>query len=151
MTVGAARIQDGRFATAGFARVSSRRIYIGSYEYRAPYQFTGFYQPVDNLPTINGAKAGSAVPVNFSLSGNQGLDIFAADSPSSQQIACDTAVPLSEIESTVTAGASSLVYDPSTGAYNYVWKTNSTWKNICRQLVVKLNDGSTHVASFRFK
>jgi Tol biopolymer transport system component len=31
------------------------------------YQFAGFFAPVDNLPTINSAKAGSAIPVKFSL------------------------------------------------------------------------------------
>src|SRR6185295_6911527 len=35
------------------------------------YNFAGFFQPVDNLPTINAATAGSAIPVKFSLSGNK--------------------------------------------------------------------------------
>ena len=42
------------------------------------YNFSGFFQPVDNLPTFNMTKAGSAIPVKFSLGGNQGLDILAA-------------------------------------------------------------------------
>jgi hypothetical protein len=110
---------------AGFARVTGGRIDIGSFDYRQPYHFIGFYQPVNNLPTVNGAKAGSAIPVKFILDGNQGLSIFAANSPSSQQIACDTAAPLSDIESTVTAGASSLGYESATDTYTYVWKTNT--------------------------
>src|SRR6185436_4110875 len=40
------------------------------------YSFTGFYQPVDNLPTLNIVNAGKAIPVKFSLGGFQGLDIF---------------------------------------------------------------------------
>ena len=28
------------------------------------YNFTGFFQPVDNLPTLNEVKAGSAIPIN---------------------------------------------------------------------------------------
>src|SRR5262249_27214781 len=47
------------------------------------YTFSGFFQPVDNLPTVNSVKAGSAIPVKFSLDGNQGLNIFAAGSPTS--------------------------------------------------------------------
>jgi hypothetical protein len=30
-------------------------------------------------------------------------------------------------------------------------KTNTAWKNSCRTLTVKLNDGTTHSATFRFK
>jgi streptogramin lyase len=34
------------------------------------FLFSGFFQPVDNPPTLNSTKAGSAVPVKFSLNGN---------------------------------------------------------------------------------
>ena len=36
------------------------------------FNFTGFFQPVDNLPAINVAAAGSSIPVKFSLGGNHG-------------------------------------------------------------------------------
>ena len=42
------------------------------------WPFTGFFSPVDNLPTVNVAKAGSTIPVKFSLGGNRGLGILAA-------------------------------------------------------------------------
>jgi hypothetical protein len=100
--------------------------------------------------TINTVKAGSAIPVKFSLGGNQGLNIFASGSPSSGQIACATGAPLDAIQATVTAGGSSLSYDPSTGQYVYVWKTDKAWAGTCRQLDVQLSDGSHHVADFEF-
>ncbi len=115
------------------------------------YNFTGFFQPVDNLPTFNEMKAGQAVPVKFSLSGNKGLNIFAADSPNSQQISCTSGAPVADVEETTNAGSSSLTYDASSDRYHYVWKTESGWKNTCRQLNVVLNDGSTHSANFKFK
>jgi hypothetical protein len=115
------------------------------------YLFTGFFSPISNLPTVNLVKAGSAIPIKFSLSGNKGMDIFAADHPASGPIACnsnDPAVDLSEID---TTGASVLTYDASSGQYQYNWKTLKAWENTCRQLVVKLNDGTEHRANFRFK
>ncbi|HKY41582.1 MAG TPA: PxKF domain-containing protein [Pyrinomonadaceae bacterium] len=115
------------------------------------YNFTGFFQPVDNLPTLNVVNAGKGVPVKFSLSGNKGLNIFAVNSPFSISINCDGSLPQSDIEETVNAGGSSLTYDASTDTYNYVWKTENQWKNTCRQLVVILNDGSEHRANFKFK
>ena len=42
------------------------------------YRFTGFFQPVDNLPVVNRVNAGQAIPLKFSLSGYQGLAIFAS-------------------------------------------------------------------------
>ena len=41
----------------------------------------GFFQPVDNQPTVNTAKAGSAIPVRFTLGGYNGANIFASASP----------------------------------------------------------------------
>ncbi|MBO0884425.1 MAG: DUF4082 domain-containing protein, partial [Mycobacterium sp.] len=67
------------------------------------YNFSGFSQPVDNVPTINIAKAGSAIPVKFSLGGNQGLDIFQVGYPHVTGVSCSTGAPLDAIESTVTA------------------------------------------------
>jgi hypothetical protein len=50
----------------------------------------------------------------------------------------------------VTAGNSSLTYDPGSDQYTYVWKTDSSWANSCRALIVKLKDGSVHRANFKF-
>jgi hypothetical protein len=116
------------------------------------FQFSGFFQPVDNLPTINVVKTGSAVPVKFSLNGAQGLDIFDVGYPKSQEITCDTTSPVDTLEQTVTAVSSSLSYDAGTDQYTYVWKTSKAWATgSCRQLVVKLNDGTSHVAYFKFR
>jgi len=114
------------------------------------YYFTGFFQPVDNLPTLNVVNAGRAIPVKFSLGGDQGLDIFAAGYPASAVVTCGSTAE-DAIEETVTAGSSSLSYDASTDTYTYVWKTNKSWTGTCRTLVVKLDNGSYHYANFKFK
>ena len=116
-----------------------------------PYNFTGFFSPITNPPALNEMKAGQAAPIKFSLGGDQGLNIFAAGSPSSVQISCNTSDPIDPVEETETAGASSLAYDPTTGQYKYTWKTEGSWKNTCRQLTVTLRDGTVHVAKFKFK
>src|SRR5262249_52916040 len=59
-------------------------------QYAVDFNFGGFFQPVDNLPALNVVKAGSGIPVKFSLGGNQGLDIFYNSTyPASQQINCN--------------------------------------------------------------
>ena len=40
------------------------------------WDFSGFFQPVDDPEGLNVAKAGSAIPVKFSLAGDQGLQIL---------------------------------------------------------------------------
>jgi hypothetical protein len=115
------------------------------------YPFTGFLAPVDNPPVINGVKAGLAVPVKFSLGGDRGLTILAADYPQSQRVTCDSGAHLDEIGQTVNAGVSSLSYDVSTGEYTYVWKTDKTWAGTCRQLVIRLVDGTDHRAIFKLR
>lgn len=52
---------------------------------------------------------------------------------------------------TVTAGASGLSYDATSDQYSYVWKNESGWANTCRQLVLKLADGTYHRATFKFR
>ena len=115
------------------------------------YSFSGFFRPVDNTPTLNLAKAGSAIPVKFSLGGDEGLSIFATGYPRWQKISCDTSALLDAIEETVTAGSSSLSYDAITDRYVYVWKTDKAWAGTCRQLIVRLDDGTDHMANFKFK
>jgi len=117
--------------------------------YTVIYNFHGFFQPVDNLPTLNVAKAGSAIPVKFSLSGNQGLNIFASGYPTSYVAARDATAADDSIETTVTAGGSSLNYDATADQYIYVWKTDKAWAGTCRQLRVKLADGTLHTANFK--
>ncbi len=114
------------------------------------YNFSGFVAPVDNPPVVNVSKAGSAIPVKFSLHGNQGLNIFAAGSPSSRTVLCDNGALQDNVELTVTAGSSSLSYDPSSDLYTYVWKTDKAWAGTCRELTVKLTDNTVHKSSFKF-
>lgn len=126
-----------------------------SVSYGVIWAFGGFYSPVNNKDAngnyvLNVAKAGSAIPVKFSLGGNQGLNVMAGGSPSSGTITCSASASSDAVEQTVTAGGSSLSYDSTTGTYNYVWKTDKTWSGTCRQLTVKLADGTVHKASFSF-
>jgi hypothetical protein len=50
----------------------------------------------------------------------------------------------------VTAGGSSLSYDPASGQYTYVWKTDKAWAGKCVKFDLGLNDGSSHIALMQF-
>jgi hypothetical protein len=115
------------------------------------YDFGGFLQPVDPRPTLNSVKAGAAVPVKFSLGGDHGPGIFETGYPKSEVIACDATADVDGIEQTVSAGGSSLSFDPLTGVYSYTWKTDKAWAGTCRQLVLKFADGTSQRANFKLK
>jgi hypothetical protein len=115
------------------------------------FRFAGFFAPVENGAALNQVKAGSAVPVKFSLGGDRGIGVFAVGSPSSERITCDTQAPLDVVEETVSPGASTLSYDALADRYLYVWKTDAAWSGTCRQLAVSTVDGGTHLAGFKLK
>jgi hypothetical protein len=122
-----------------------------THNYSVVYSFSGFLQPVDNLPTLNVVNAGKGIPVKFSLSGNQGSNVLAAGFPTSQRITCAGGAALDDVEQTLTVGNSSLSYDAATDTYTYGWKTERAWAGTCRQLIIKLSDGTEHLANFKFK
>jgi Domain of unknown function (DUF4082) len=114
------------------------------------YDYTGFYQPVDNK-VWNGAKAGSAIPVKFSLGGDQGLAVLNPGFPKVTEVTCPgSSSAVDAIEQTVTASASSLSYDASADQYVYNWKTSKGYAGKCYQFDLGLNDGSSHTFTVQF-
>ena len=115
------------------------------------YAWSDFLRPIDNLPLTNTVKAGSGIPVKFSLGGNMGLSIIESGYPRSVRINCVSDAPEAEVETTVNAGGSSLTYDATANQYVYVWKTDKAWAGTCRQLQLQLADGSAmKLANFKF-
>ncbi|WP_155892957.1 PxKF domain-containing protein [Intrasporangium chromatireducens] len=110
-------------------------------EYKVVFDFSGFFRPV--IDGLNVVKAGSAVPIKFSLHGDQGLDIIAAGSPTFTMTGAAAV-------KTVTSGQSSLSYDPTTDQYTYVWKTDKAWAGKSGTFTLKLVDGTEHTAQFSF-
>lgn len=124
-----------------------------SVSYSVIYSWSGFFQPIDNKDAsgnyiLNKAKSGSTIPVKFSLAGDRGLAILETGFPASISIPCISGAAIDALEEYTTA-TSGLKYDASANHYHYNWKTGS-WAGTCRQLVVKLNDGTEHRANFQF-
>ena len=70
-----------------------------------------------------------------------GLNIFKLNSPRSWTIPCNSAVPVDDVEATLTASTSTLNYDSTADQYNYVWKTDKTWAGQCRVFELDLSLG----------
>lgn len=117
------------------------------------YNFSGFRQPIDiDVNVINTVKAGSAIPVKFSLKGNHGLNIFSAGYPTSITATFSpTGLIFDAVEEVITntTGGSTLSYDAGADQYVYVWKTDKLWTGY-RILNIKFADGTTYTANFKF-
>jgi hypothetical protein len=117
----------------------------------ARFPFAGFFAPVENLPAVNVARAGSTIPVKFSLGGDRGLDIFAAGAP--QVVGsneCGDSAP-GGTDVAMAASRAGLRYDPDAEQYVFSWNTDHAWAGTCREFVMALVDGSTHRFVVRFR
>jgi alpha-tubulin suppressor-like RCC1 family protein len=115
------------------------------------YDFQGFFPPVSPDPALNAVKAGSVVPLKFSLGGDEGLQVIEAGYPASGLLSCTTMEPSEDLQATQAAGKSGLSYDATSGQYTYAWKTEKDWSGTCRYLSLRLVDGTEHRAAFQFK
>ena len=119
--------------------------------YNVIYDFGGFYPPVEPAPALNEARAGQAIPLKFSLAGDQGLEVIAAGYPASRPVDCATLEPIGSLEPTEPSGRSGLSYAAGYGWYYIVWKTEKAWAGACRLLLIQLVDGTVHGAFFNFR
>jgi hypothetical protein len=115
--------------------------------------FSGFFSPVDNLPTLNNAKAGQTIPVKWRLTDTDEpvSDPVSFTNLTSFLINCGSLS--GDATSTVeeySAGSSGLQY-LGDGYWQFNWKTPKTYAGQCRKMVLTLGDGSTHEANFKFK
>jgi hypothetical protein len=117
------------------------------------YLFSGFFSPVDNLPALNLANAGQAIPVKWAITTLN--NVVVSDSTSfvsleSYQVACATNDPLTTPIEEYAAGGSGLQY-VGNGNWQFVWKTPKTYAGTCRVILLNLSDGTQHKANFKFK
>ena len=112
--------------------------------------FRGFAAPIANAPAVNKVQPGLTVPVKFSLPGTAGAlsDVLAAGYPQSTPIDCVSKAATGSATATTTTNSPN-----STGGVSedqrYLWQTDRSWTG-CRQLDVRLIDGSSHTAVFDF-
>jgi len=119
-----------------------------SCRYQVVYPFTGFFAPVDNKGVLNQVKAGSAVPLKFSLGRNEGLMVLDG-APVVTKFTCSSSAATDSLEETAIATTSGLKYDALANQYNYTWKTTSQMAGTCQKLTVKLVDGTSQTALFK--
>ena len=118
------------------------------------YTFEGFFSPVDNIPTVNKANAGQAIPVKWRLTDKNCLPV----SDPASFISIDSYVVNC---ATFEGDPTNTVYEPAAGSsglqylgdgrWQFNWKTSKSYSQQCRTMKLTLNDHKEYTASFSFK
>jgi hypothetical protein len=132
----------------GVSRPQGPRCDSGAFE-RSPVEFDQFVGEVSDPPRVNTEEAGELIQIRFRLESFAGMNIFQPGYPASQQISCATGSPIGA--ATPIAQSGNLTFDGFSRTYSVNWKTDKSWRNTCRQLVIRLTDGLDHPASFNFR
>ena len=136
----------GAKSVSCIATDSANNTVTKSVTYAVVSSLTGFVG-LNAPPALNAAKAKGSISVKFDLGGDRGLQVLAVGSPTSQAISCVTMAPAG-LDAPTTG---SLTYNAKTHLYTYDWRTDKAWAGTCRQLIVKLADGSERRVNFSFR
>jgi hypothetical protein len=112
--------------------------------YSVIYAFSGFGAPVSASGSIDTAKAGDAVPLKFSLSGDQGLGVVTRATWQPASCADWSA------QGAAAAGRVTLSYSAASNRYLALADTDSRWKKSCRTLDLELADATHHTVRVYF-
>jgi hypothetical protein len=119
--------------------------------YTVVFGFTGFRPPVDNPPVLNVDNAGRTIPIKWGLrtaGGAAYLNLNAVQAIYSRQIRCPNA-STDPISGDVPVGLSGLTINGNDFQFN--WATDRGWAGTCRRLFIRLSDGTTPFADFKFR
>ena len=124
---------------------------IRTINYTVVFGFTGFRPPVDNPPVLNLDTAGRTIPVKWGLMNAGGtfyLNLNAVQAIFSRQIRCPNA-STDPIAGDLPVGLSGLTISGNNFQFN--WATDRSWGGTCRRLFIRLSDGTTPFADFKFR
>ena len=144
------KLNDDLQTLTGGVFPQATRPYIVTLLVQPAWPFTGFWNPINAAPEWNSLKAGHEAMVRFGLGGDRGLAIFAADSPAWVELSCATGAAI-DAPSAVASGDLELRYQRGPDRYTLRVATSGAWSGTCRQLDLKLADGSTHSVRFSFR
>ena len=121
--------------------------------YSVAYDFDGFLWPLVNPPRVNRWKAGLPVPVRFSLGSYRGSAPVAAGYPKVAPVSCNGGGEAAGSEKAGGSWTKRSLHASKRRAWTYMflWKTEKNWAGGCRQLVLKLDDGTVHRVDVQFE
>lgn len=120
--------------------------------YIVAYSFSGFFSPVDNLPTLNSAKAGQSIPLKWRLTDAAGNPItnLSRVQVTVQSLSCTPRLSATPDQLEEYASGALGLKNLGNGYYQFNWKTPKSYANSCKTLNLDLGEGISHTALFKF-
>ena len=112
-----------------------------SQTFNIAYSFSGFSQPVDNLPALNSANSGQAIPLKFRITDVNGNPVTNLANVTVKVVGF--ACPLGttpDLPQESAAGNSGL-QNQGNGNYQFNWKTPKGYAKSCKTLKLDLGEG----------
>lgn len=115
------------------------------------WDFQGFLQPVDNMPTKNVVKAGAAVPLKWRLLNalEEPVTDLSTASISVSNLECESALGSVPLEQAASVGSE--LQNLGDGYYQLNWKTAKSYAGTCRTVHLDIGHGVTHDSRFDFR
>jgi hypothetical protein len=123
-----------------------------SVSYGVVYAFTGFLNPVDNLPVWNVAKAGQAVPFRWHVADAIGNPVTNLVSVTVTAVTYNCALGTTDNQLEDYAAGGSGLQNLGNGDYQFNWATPKAYANSCKTVMFNLGEGAgkEHAALFKF-
>jgi probable HAF family extracellular repeat protein len=122
----------------------------GASSHVSTWSFVGFSSPVDNLPVVNLAKAGQAIPLKWRLvdAGGRPITSLASAMVTVTSRSCALGSTADLIEETVTGTGG--LQNKGNGYYQLDWKSPKSYAKSCKTVHLDLGEGITRDAYFDF-
>jgi serine protease AprX len=116
------------------------------------YNFSGFFQPVVDQPTLNTANSGQAIPLKWRITDANGNPVtdLAGVQLTAVNLACPLGSTLDQVEE--YAPGSSGLLNLGNGYYQFNWATPKSYAKSCKTLKLDLGEGTNmdRTALFQF-
>ena len=116
------------------------------------YNFSGFFQPVDNQPFLNIANSGRTIPIKWRLTDYYGNPVTNLSSVkvTAVTLVCSLGTSPDQVEEYATG--SSGLQNLGNGYYQFNWATPKSYAGSCKTLLLDLGEGPglEHTALFQF-
>jgi hypothetical protein len=123
-----------------------------SQTFNSVYQFTGFFPPVDNLPTLNSANSGQAIPLKWRITDANGNPVtdLAIVNVTAVSLLCSLGTTIDQVQE--HAAGNSGLQNQGNGYYQFNWKTPKSYAKSCKTLTLDLGEGAgkERTALFQF-
>jgi hypothetical protein len=126
-----------------------------SVQYLVTFKFEGFFAPVNNLPALNSANSGQAIPLKWRITdaNDQPITTLSSVTVTAVTLSCSLGTTTDQVDE-YAAGTSGLL-NLGNGNYQFNWDTPKSYKNSCKEMRLNLGEGSNtnpvyHVADFQF-